>query len=73
MICPSPKEPAGYVSELWWLCGGGLLVFSQKLLLYLFSSPTISSPTTLYFAASNYLQSANPFIHVVNTHLSGIP
>lgn len=60
------RRPDGYVSELWWLYGGGLLVFSQKLLLYLCSSPTISSPTTLYFAASNYLRSANPFIHLVH-------
>lgn len=67
------RRPGGYVSELWWLCGGGLLVFSQKLLLYLCSSPTILPPTTLYFAASNYLQSANPFIHLVNKHLSDIP
>lgn len=57
------RMPDCYVSELLWLRGGGFLVFSQQLLLYLWSSPTISSPTTLYFAASNYLGSAYPFIH----------
>lgn len=49
------RMPDCYVSEILWLRGGGFLVFSQQLLLYLCSSPTVSSPTTLYFAASNYL------------------
>lgn len=72
-ICLSTERCQPALSlEWWWLRGGGILVFSH-LPLYPCSCPATSSIPTFYFAASNYLRSAKPFIHLANKPSPVIP